>query len=302
MTVATRTMRKAEELFFMLLCTGGAALSVLVLFLILGTVTIEALPSLSLHFLITPESASPGLGGAIGNAVVGTLIISLCSTLIATPLALGTAIYLQRYAPDNRLTRLLRFLIEVLSGTPSIVLGIVGLMILVYYMRAYSGGFSLISGSIALAILILPVIERAIEDAIATVPTDLEEGSYALGATKWQTIRNVTIPTVISGILTGIILGFGRAAEESAVVILTAGYTQFFPELAIKSNENLVFGIKLYPLQDLVGTLPYAVYHAYENSNVVAISDGFAAAFILIGIVFLINLTARILLRRYCYG
>jgi phosphate transport system permease protein len=297
-----KTTRKAEELIFRLLSTVGAALSVLALFLILATVTIEALPSLSLHFLITPESASPGLGGAIGNAVVGTILISLCATLLATPLALGTAIHLQRYAPENWLTRLLRFLIEVLSGTPSIVLGIVGLLILVCYMHAYTGGYSLISGSIALAILILPVIERAIEDAIATVPNELEEGSYALGATKWQTIRNVTIPTVISGILTGIILGFGRAAEESAVVILTAGYTQFFPELAIKSNENLIFGIKLYPLQDLVGTLPYSVYHAYENSNVIAISDGFAAAFILIVIVFLINLTARIILRRDRYG
>ena len=152
------------------------------------------------------------------------------------------------------------------------------------------------SGSVALSILIMPVIERAIEDAIMRVDLSLEEGSYALGATKYQTIRGITLPVAMSGILTGTILGFGRAAEESAVVILTAGYTQFMPELAVKSNPAFVFGVKVYPVQDLVASLPYAVYHAYENSNVIPLSNGFAAAFVLICVVLIINIAARVVL------
>lgn len=293
--------RWVEERLFIVLCAGGAMLSAFFLFAILGVITFEAIPSLSPYFILTAESDAPGVGGAVGNAIVGTIFISLFATALATPLALGTAVYLQRYASKNVFTRGLRFLIEVLSGTPSIVLGIFGLLVLVFYLRAYTGGFSLLTGSIALAILIMPVIERAIEDAIATVSADLEEGSYALGATKWQTIRHVTIPVAASGILTGTILGFGRAAEESAVVILTAGYSQFFPEFAVKSNEKLPFGMKIYPFQDLVGTLPYSVYHAYENSNLIKMSDGFAAAFVLIVIVLLINMVAKIILWRHSH-
>jgi hypothetical protein len=146
------------------------------------------------------------------------------------------------------------------------------------------------------------VIERSIENAISAVPFELEEGSYALGATKWQTISMITLPTAVSGIITGAILGFGRAAEESAVVILTAGYSQFMPEFTIKSNPNLLFGIKIYPIQDLIGTLPYAVYHAYENSNVIKESNGFAAAVILISIVILVNFSAKFIIIRAMPG
>jgi phosphate transport system permease protein len=201
-----------------------------------------------------------------------------------------------RYAKKSWLTDGFRFMIEVLSGTPSIVIGMFGFLIFVYYMKSVTGGYSLISGSIALSILIMPVMERATEEAILTVPKDLEEGSYALGATKWQTIRDITIPFCISGIITGIILGFGRAAEESAVVIMTAGYSQFMPEFAIKAHPGNIFGIKIYPFQDLVGTLPYAVYHAYENSNVIKLSNGFAAAFILVCVVLCINLSTKAVL------
>ncbi len=289
-----KKIRKAKDRGLLLISALFALFGVVMLIAILLTVFTSALPSLTPYFLFTPESATPGLGQGIANAVVGSILLSLISTVLATPFALGTAIYLQKYAPDNRFTRTLRFFIEVLSGTPSIVVGAFGLLVLVIYLRPYTGGFSLIAGSIGLAILILPVIERAVEDAIATVPNELEEGSYALGATKWQTIRDITIPTVISGITTGTILGFGRAAEESAVVILTAGYTQFLPEIGIKQSDKLFMGMKVYPFQDLVASLPYAVYHAYENSNVIPMSNGFACAFILIVFVMMVNIVAKI--------
>lgn len=285
--------RKVEEAIIKGFCIAAAFLASALLFFIISTIFIKALPSLTLPFLLTPESATEGIGQGLLNAIIGTVILSICATVVAIPLAFGTAIYLQRYAFDNPITRALRFFIEVLSGTPSIVLGMFGFLIFVYYMKWITGGFSLISGSIALAILIMPVIERSIEQAIESVDHSLEEGSYGLGANKWQTIRFITLPAASSGILTGLILGFGRAAEESAIVILTAGYTQHMPEFALKSNPNLFMGVKIYPFQDLVATLPYSVYHAYENSNLIPLSNGFAAAFVLISVVLAINLSAK---------
>lgn len=293
------SFKRLEERVFLGISVACAVLVICILIGIVGTIFLEALPSLTPTFILTSEHGMPGVGGAIGNAIVGTILISLCATVLATPLAICTAVYLQRYAKDGFFTKTLQFFIEVLSGTPSIVLGIFGMLVFVYYMYKYTGGFSLISGSVALAILIVPVIERAAEDAIIMVDRDLEKGSYALGATKWDTIKNITLPCALSGISTGIVLGFGRAAEESAVVILTAGYTQFYPEFAIKSCDKLAFGIKIYPFQDLVGTLPYTVYHGYENSHLIAMSDAFAAAFVLIVIVLTINVAAKILLWRY---
>jgi len=289
-------MRKAEEKLAFILCLAAALLATCSLFWIIGSIFLGGLESLTWYFLSTPESETPRIGMGIQNAIVGTIILSACATFLATPFGFCTAIYLTRYAKDTWYVRSLRFFIEVLSGTPSIVLGMFGFLVFVYYMKYFTGGFSLLSGSIALAILIMPVIERATEDAINTVVSSLEEASYALGATKWQTVRGITIPVALSGIITGIILGFGRAAEESAVVILTAGYTQYMPSIAIKSNPDLIFGVKIYPFQHVIASLPYAVYHAYENSNVIPLSNGFAAAFVLIIFVLFINLTAKTIL------
>ncbi len=281
------------------ICLVSALVVSTLLLIIVGNITMQALPALSVYFIITPESASPGLGGGIANAIVGTLILSICSTLIATPLALGTAIYLQKYAKETRLVRGFRFLLEVLSGTPSIILGIFGLIFFAMLLRHYTGGFSLIGGSVALAFLILPVIERTAEEAIMTVPESMEQGSYALGATKWDTLRHITLSSSLSGILTGVILGFGRSAEESAVVIFTAGYTQFLPEFGIAPNDSMFLGTKIYPFQDLVATLPITIYNAYQNQHVIPIAETFATAFVLIVLVLCINLTAKIILWKY---
>lgn len=288
--------RKAEEQIFKFLAYASAAITIFTLVAILGSIALRGLPAVNLHFLITSEASQPGLGGAIGNAVVGTFLLSVLATVLAAPLAVGTAIYLRRYSKEGPLVKLLIFLIEVLSGTPSIVLGIFGFFIFVYLMKAITGGFSLISGSIALSILILPVIERAAEEAIKTVPQELEDASYALGATKWNTLKLITLPYALNGIITGIVLGVGRAAEESAVVILTAGYTQFMPEFKIVPNEKFLFGLKIYPFQDLVAALPITVYHSFEFPMFYPISEGFAAAFVLILIVMLINGTTKLIL------
>jgi phosphate transport system permease protein len=241
-------------------------------------------------------------GGAIGNAIVGTFLLSTLAPLFAAPFAIGTAVYLKRYSNGGAVSRYFSFFLDVLSGTPSIVVGIFGFLVFVYYLRYFTGGFSLISASLALAILVLPVIERATEEAIDTVPAELEEGSYAMGATKWETILYITLPCALSGIVTGIVLSVGRAAEESAVVILTAGYTQFYPEFKAVPKDNMLFGLKIYPFQDLVAALPITVYNTYHFPQHVSLSEGFAAAFILIATVMVINLVTRLILWRRRIG
>ena len=247
----------------MVICGAAALFAAGMLLFIVGTIFVKGVDSLTLHFiLVTETEAGRELGTGIANAIAGTFLLAVLSTVLAIPFAIGTAIYLQKYAPDNHLTRFLRLMIEVLSGTPSIVLGIFGLLVLVIYLKPITGGESLIAGSIALGALILPVIERATEDAISRVPKDLEEGSYALGATKWLTIRNIVIPSAFSGIIVGAILGFGRAAEESAVVLMTAGYSQYLPEFKIVTNPQFLLGVKIYPLNQLDGVI--ADIHLYS--------------------------------------
>lgn len=295
-------MLKLESFFFKFLAYGSATLTALALIMILGNITIKALPSLTFEYLLTSESDHMELGAGIANAIVGTLLLALGSTIIATPLGVGAAIYMKRYAKEGRITRTFSFFIDVLSGTPSIVLGIFGLFLLVFILRAYTGGFSLISGIIALSILILPVIERAAENAIDSVPKELEEASYSLGADRYQTVRNITIPYALGGILTGVVIGIGRAAEESAVVVLTAGYSQFMPELKIGSNHQYLWGLKFYPFQDLVGSLPMCVYRSFEFPGLISPSKGFAAAFVLIMMVMVINATARFIVWKRRIG
>ena len=297
-----RLIRNLESTFFKFLSYGAATLTALTLIFIIGNIAVQALPSLTLEYLLTSESEHMELGAGIANSIVGSLFLSLGSTIIATPLAVGSAIYMKRYAKKNRFTAAFGFFVDVLSGTPSIVLAIFGLFFLVFLMRAYTGGFSLISGVIALAILILPVLERSTENAIDAVPKELEEASYALGANRYETIRNITLPYALGGILTGVVIGVGRAAEESAVVVLTAGYSQFMPEFRIGTKPENIWGLKFYPFQDLVGSLPMCVYRSFEFPSLVSPSKGFAAALVLILIVMFINTVARLIVWRRRIG
>jgi phosphate transport system permease protein len=291
-----------ESVFFMLLSYVSAALTVFALILIIGTIAIEALPSLSFEYLLTSESDHMELGAGIANAIVGTLFLSLGSTILAAPFAVGSAVYMKRYAKKNMFTEAFSFFVDVLSGTPSIVLGIFGLFFLVFLLRSFTGGFSLISGVIALAILIMPVLERSTENAIDSVPKELEEASYALGASKYETVTKITLPYALGGILTGVVIGVGRAAEESAVVILTAGYSQFMPEFRIGAKEGNLWGLKFYPFQDLVGSLPMCVYRSYEFPALIDPSKGFAAALVLILMVMFINTIARLIVWKRRIG
>lgn len=198
----------------------GAALATLgVLFMVILHILTEGLPYVTWEFL----AGSPrrmGREGGILPMIVGTLMLTGVAVAIATPLGVGTAIYLTEYTRENRITQFIRFGTESLSGVPSIIFGLFGF---VFFVITLGMGWSILSGGLTLAAMILPTIIRTSEEAIRSVPRVYRDVSFSLGATRWQTVTRSVLPTAVPGIATGVILGIGRCVGETAAVILTAG-------------------------------------------------------------------------------
>lgn len=293
--------RKIKQKVFIWLSSLATLLTASLLILILGVIFMKGASVITPYYILTPENETPGFNQGIGNAVVGTIILAFSSVAIAIPLSICVAIYLSEYAGKNWFTTLLRFMIDLLAGTPSIILGVVGFIIFVLTLKPLTGGFSLIAGAFALSILVMPTVIRTAEESLKRVPNNIKEAAYALGSTKWEVIKKISLPHALPGIVTGIVLGIGRAAEESAVVVFTAGYTQFMPRFGIVrlTGKGLLFDTKIVPLQEQIASLPIAVYHSFEFANMVPRENGFATASVLIIIVMVINLTAKFISRKY---
>ncbi|MFA5164323.1 MAG: phosphate ABC transporter permease PstA [Candidatus Omnitrophota bacterium] len=167
--------------------------------------------------------------GGVAPAIVGTLYVTLGAIAVSLPLGLACAIYLCEYSPKGYFVNIIRMSINNLAGVPSVVFGLFGLAVFVKY---FGFGVSILSGSLTLGILALPVIISATQEALTAVPISLREASLALGATKWETIRKIVLPTALPGILTGIILSIGRVAGETAPILFTAAtfYTRRYPD------------------------------------------------------------------------
>lgn len=223
----------------------GIVLCILVF--ILYDIFSHGLPYVSLEFL-TGTPTNLGRGGGIFPAIIGTFYLILGSIAIALPLGIGAAIYLVEYTRENMFTRIIRTATDLLNGTPSIVHGLFGFTFLVIFLGF---GISLIAGIITLALMVLPTVIRTTEEALRSVPDSLREGSYALGATRWQTVRRVVLPPAVPGIITGAILSIGRAAGETAPIMFTA----------------VVFMQKRLPASvfDPVMALPYHLYVLATN-------------------------------------
>jgi phosphate transport system permease protein len=186
---------------------------------LLGLLVVKGSPGLTLEFLVSMP-ARAGREGGILPVLVSTGILAGGALLCAVPLGVGTALYLQEYAGDGPLVRAIRSLTEALAGVPSILFGLFGFSLFVIRL---GWGWSLASGSATLGFMVLPTIIRTAEEALAAVPGDLREGATALGATRWEAIRRITLREAAPGILTGVILALGRALGETAAVLLTAG-------------------------------------------------------------------------------
>ena len=261
---------------------GAAAfIAVAALFVVVGYVFINGIEVISWEFLL--ESPYRFEYGGIFPQIIGSLCLVAVCLVFAVPLGVASAIYLAEYAPDNAITKSVRFFVECLAGIPSIVIGLFGLIFLVYYLDF---GICMLSGGLALGFMILPWTIRASEEAIKTVPKGHREASLALGVSKWRTIRSVVLKSAYPGIITGILLGLGKAIGETAVVLLTAGsgLEPFLPK----------------SIFDPVGSLPVYIYMmGTQGHTPAAYSRTFGASLVLIAMFLMISIFALYLRNRY---
>jgi phosphate transport system permease protein len=248
--------------------------------MILFGIVVNGAGAISWEFL-TGSPRDLGRAGGIFPAIVGTFYLVGGGLAIALPLGIATAVYLIEYTAETPLTRSIRAAVDLLNGTPSIVFGLFGFAFLVIFLNF---GISLIAGQITLGLMILPTIIRTTEESLRSIPGSLREGSYALGATKWQTISRVVLPPALPGILTGAILSIGRAAGETAPIMFTA---------AIFSSRYLPSS-----LTEPVMALPYHLF-VLTTSIPGASTQSYGTAFVLLLLVLAIYLAAILVRRRY---
>jgi phosphate transport system permease protein len=236
--------------------------------------------------VITPEFFSysmrnvVGEGGGIYHAIVGTLLVTAAAALISVPIGLFTSIYLVEYGEDRRLARWIRFLVDVMTGIPSIVAGLFAYALFAIIVGpGVRMGFG---GAVALSVLMIPVVVRSCEEMLKLVPNELREASYALGVPKWRTVLKVVLPTALAGIVTGITLAVARVIGETAPLLVIAGL-----------SDSVNFDL----FNDRMATLPVFAYSAVTSPGVPpepSIARAWGAALVLLMIVMLLNLIARL--------
>ncbi len=236
-------------------------------------------PVLSGQFFTYSMRNVVGEGGGIYHAILGTLLITLFATLISVPIGILTAIYLVEYGGKTRLGRWITFLVDVMTGIPSIVAGLFAyaLFVLIFGPGVRMG----IGGSIALSILMIPIVVRSSEEMLKLVPDELREAAYALGVPKWRTILNVVVPTSLAGIVTGVTLAIARVAGETAPLLIIAGKTD---------------SVNLNVFADRMATLPVFIYYSYLQPGIppeFGQERAWGAALVLIAIVMILNMIAR---------
>jgi phosphate transport system permease protein len=230
-----RLAPRAEQRIVSVVLWTLTVVTVAILFFIVAFVLRKGIPALGWDFL-TKNPVDMGKAGGIFSTIVGTVALTAGAILIATPLGVGTAIYLTEYTWGGPVTRIIRFGAECLAGIPSIIFGLFGFILFVTKLKL---GWSILSGSLTLAFMILPTIIRTSEEAIKSVPPVYRTVSFSLGSTKWQTVTRVVLPSASPGIVTGIILSVGRSIGETAAVIFTAGSALRLPTSLFSSSRTM---------------------------------------------------------------
>ena len=257
---------------------AGVAIALLVG--IMGYVFVRGLPQVSWQLLSTVQSSLKGTFGILGN-IINTIYIIVITLIIAAPIGIGSAIYLNEYAKPGKLVRTIEFTTEILSGIPSIIFGLFGM---VFFGMTLKLGYSVLTGSFTLTLMVLPLITRNTQEALKTVPDSYRSGALGIGATKWYMIRTILLPSAAPGLLTGVILSIGRIVCESAALLFTAGSGFQLP-------KNL-FG-KLF---ESSGTLTIQLYLSMQKAKY---DQAFGIAVVLLIIVLGINLLTRFLTNRF---
>ena len=271
---------RSSDMMLTGLIYGCTAVSMLILVGILGYTFARGIPHVTWSFLSTASSAVKGTFGILGN-IINTIYIVVITLLIATPIGVGSAIYLNEYAKPGKIVRMIEFTTETLSGIPSIIFGLFGM---VFFGNTLGLGYSILTGSLTLTLMILPLITRTTQEALKTVPDSYRHGALGIGATKWYMIRTILLPSAMPGIITGVILAIGRIVGESAALLFTAGSGYYLP-------KNL-FG-KIF---ESGGTLSIQLYLFMQKAKY---NEAFGVAVVLLVIVLGINGLAKYLSHRF---
>lgn len=279
LTLSRRTRRrKVVNLLMQALATLAALAAVAVLALVIISVAQRAASALSWDFFTKTAATFGQSGGGVANALVGSIVIVALATAMAVPVGILIALYVSEFAPP-RVGDLVRLVLDVLNGLPSIIIGI-----FVYGLLVIGSGQAAWKGSFALAIIMLPLIARATQEVLALVPGSLREGALALGASRWRTVLGVVLPTSLGGILTGTVLAIARAAGETAPLLFTT---------SIAANAVT------WDPREPVLSIPYDIFQLSESPDPADHARAWALGFVLICFVLVTSLSARLLLARY---
>ena len=268
---------KITQALAVIILGTATLLTVAVLVMIIAFVLKRGVPEISWEFLST-KPQEMGKAGGILPTIVGTVLLPLIAIVIALPMGVGTAVYLSEYTRENRVTRVIRFGTDCLAGIPSIIFGLFGY---IFFVTILGMGWSMISGGLTLAIMILPTIIRTSEEAIRAVPQAYREVSCSLAATSWETVYKVVLPNALPGIMTGVMLGIGRSIGETAAVIFTAGSSLMMP----------------LSMNDSVRTMSVHFYLLAREG--ISNEKAYATAAVLVFAVLFVNLTAYWMMNRF---
>ena len=255
------------------------SITVVLLAIIIGYVAYRGISRVNWEFLSTVPSTINGTFGILGN-IVNTLYIIVITLLIALPVGIGSAIYLNEYAKNMKFVRIIEFTTETLAGIPSIIYGLFGM---VFFGITLKLKFSILCGSLTLTIMILPLIIRTTTESLRTVPKGYRDGAIGMGSTKWYMIRTIILPSATPGIVTGTILAMGRIIGESAALLFTAGSVYLLP----KNLFTHIFNSG--------GTLTIQMYLSMSKAEY---DNAFGIGFVLLCLVFILNIITKLIVKR----
>ena len=274
---------RISDLILKALIYAAASVSILLLVGIMCYTFYRGFSSISLEFLTTVPSTLKGTFGIAGN-LLNTLYIVVITLLIATPIGVGSAIYLNEYAKPGKIVRAIEFTTEILSGIPSIIFGLFGM---VFFGTTLDLGYSILTGAFTLTLMVLPLITRNTQEALKTVPESYRSGALGMGATKWYMIRTILLPSAMPGIITGIILAVGRIVGESAALLFTAGSGYLLPKTAAGFFDKIF---------QSGGTLTIQLYLCMQKAQY---DEAFGIALVLLVFVLGINMLTKYLSGRF---
>ena len=280
----TKKRRRISDQIIKGLIVLSALLSILLLLLIIVFVVSKGIGQVNWDFLTTVTSVRKGTIGIAGN-IFNTIMIIVLTMLFTIPIGVGAAIFLNEYAGKGKIVTVIEFATEVLSGIPSIIFGLFGMM---FFVETLGLGYCILSGALTLILMVLPLVIRNTQEALKTVPDGYRQGAIGLGAGKWYMIRTILIPSAMPGIITGAILAIGRIVGESAALLFTAGSAKLLPKGILGVFDKMF---------ESGGTLTIQLYLSATSEG--DFDTAFGIAYVLLIIVFIINILTKYLTKRF---